>query len=217
MATVETILPPQHFVLSGVRWEAYRELRDAPENEHARMTYDRGDLEIMSLSRRHERLADFIGRLVHVWTEESGIEIESCRSMTMQREDLQRGFEADNCYYVANVHLVRGKEELDFSVDPPPDLAIEIEVSRKAINKMAIYAAFGVPEVWRYDGQALQAYVLTEEGQYRAQSRSNCFPHLPLAEVERLLGQLNEAGETSLVKSFRAWVQARAATSGNSR
>lgn len=83
-------------------------------------------------------------------------------------------------------------------------------VSHKAINKMAIYAAFGVPEVWRYDGQTLQACILTENGRYQAQSHSGCFPQLPLAEVERLLAQLNEAGETALVKSFRTWVQARA-------
>jgi Uma2 family endonuclease len=148
--------------------------------------------------------------LIHVWTEEFGIEIESCGSMTMQREDLQRGFEADNCYYLLHLSLVRGKEELDFLVDPPPDLAIEIEVSRKAINKMAIYATFGVPEVWRYDGQTLQVHILTQQGRYQVQSRSACFPQLPLSEVERLLAQLSEAGETALVKSFRTWVQARA-------
>ena len=210
MATVETPRPPERFLLSGVRWQTYLELRDLPENEHARMTYDRGDLEIMSLSRRHERFARLIERLVHVWTEERGIEIESCGSMTMQREDLQQGFEPDNCYYVSHLPLVRGKEELDFSVDPPPDLAIEIEVSRKAVKKLPIYAAFGVPEVWRYDGQTLQAHVLSAEGRYEVQSQSNCFPEFPLPEVERLLSQLSEAGETALAKSFRTWVQSRA-------
>jgi Uma2 family endonuclease len=208
MVTVETPRPPERFLLSGVRWQTYRELRDLPENERARMTYDGGDLEIRSPSRRHEHYARLIERLIHVWTEELGIEIQSCGSMTMQRDDLQRGFEPDNCYYVSHLGLVRGKEELDFSVDPTPDLAIEIEVSRKAINKMAIYAAFGVPEVWRYDGQTLQAHVLVE-GRYQVQSRSDCFPEFPFSEVERLLARLSEAGETALVKSFRAWVQSR--------
>jgi Uma2 family endonuclease len=208
MATVETTNRPASRVLHGVSWDAYVEMSDLPENEHARMTYDRGDLEIMTVSRQHERYARFIEALIYIWTEERGIAIDSCGSMTIRREDRLRGFEPDNCYYIAHEPDVRGKDELDFSVDPPPDLIIEIEISRKAIGKMPIYAAVGVPEVWRYDGQNLHVHVLDDAGKYRRATESNCLPRFPIAEVERLLGRLKEEERLELVKSFRASVRA---------
>jgi Uma2 family endonuclease len=212
MATVETApapeRAPQRFVLHGVSWQTYLELSDSAENEHVRMTYDRGELELMTLSRQHEQYASFLEYLIRVWAEETGTTMGACRSMTIRRQDLDRGFEPDNCYYLSHAAMVRGKKELDFTVDPPPDLAVEIEVSRKAIGKLPMYAAFGVPEVWRYDGRMLQAYLLADDGQYRRSPQSGCFPQLPFTEVEQLLARLSEADETELAKSFRASARA---------
>ena len=94
-----------------------------------------------------------IGLLLHAWTLERDIDIQSCRTVTFKREDLQRGLEPDNCYYVANEARVRSKTELDLTLDPPPDLAIEIDLGGGRMRKLAIYAAFGVPEVWWFDGR----------------------------------------------------------------
>ncbi len=156
MSTVENIPLEQRFLLHGVSWRIYQDLRDAPENEHVRMTYQGGDLEMMAPSKSHEQYASLIDRLLHVWTLERGIDIQSCRTMTCKREDLRRGFEPDNCYYVANEALVRNHPELDLTVDPPPDLAVEVDLSGKGRDKLAVYAAFGVPEVWWFDGRRLQ-------------------------------------------------------------
>jgi Uma2 family endonuclease len=198
--------PVEHCVLHGIPWHLYWELRELPENESLRMTYDRGKLEVMTLSRRHERYARLIERLIYVWSDEQGIAIESCGSMTIRREDLERGFEPDNCYYIAHEPLLREREELDFAVDPPPDLAVEVEVSRAAVGKMPIYAAFGVPELWRYDGQKLQMFTLSGE-QYQRAAQSQAIVGFPATKAEACLAELGTAGTTQLAREFREWVR----------
>jgi Uma2 family endonuclease len=204
MATAEA----ERFVLYGVTWDAYVALRDAPENYHVRMTYDRGTLEMMSPSRRHERIAVLLELLLHVWCDESDIAMSPCRTMTLRRKDVKRGLEPDNCYYVQHESQMRAKEDLDLDTDPPPDLAIEVAVSREALGKLRIYSALGVPEVWHCDGRKLVVYLLGAGGNYQQQGDSAAFPGFPLAEAERVLGRLGTIDETSLVRSFRGWVRA---------
>jgi Uma2 family endonuclease len=194
-------------LLHGIPWETYRALRDLPQSRNVRMTYDRGELEMMSPSKRHERYAHLIGRFIEAWTEELHIEIESCRSVTFRREDLERGFEPDNCYYIQNEPLVWQKLELDLSVDPPPDLAIEVDLSGEAMKKMPLCAAFGVPEAWRYDGRTLQVFALGPDGTYQARYSSASLPRLPVLEIQRLLARLGVMHENALVRSFRTWVR----------
>lgn len=161
----------------------------------------------MSPSQLHEQYCNFIGRLVDVWTEELNIDIKSCRTMTCKREDLDRGFEPDNCYYVRHERRMRRRTKLDLTIDPPPDLAIEVEVSRPAIDKMPIYAAFGVPELWRFDGRSLQVFELGAAGEYEPRNGSVCFPQFPVARAVKVLRNLNTASETALVRSFRDCVR----------
>ena len=207
MATVENVQAEQQFVLHGISWQTYLALRESPENEHVRMTYEGGELKMMSPSKTHEQYACLIGRLVEAWTEEMGIDIQSCRTVTFKREDLERGLEPDNCYYVANERLARSKRELDLAVDPPPDLAIEIDLGGEMKGKLPMYAAFGVPEVWTFDGRTLQVYVLGADGHYEQRTSSKTFPGLPPAEIEGVLHKLGTASETALVRSFRQWIQ----------
>lgn len=207
MATVECVQAEQRFRLHGVSWQTYLELRESPENEHVRIAYDRGELEMMSPSKTHEQYASLIGRLLDVWTLEWDIDIQSCRTVTFKRVDLQRGLEPDNCYYVANEPMVRSATELDLSVDPPPDLAIEIDLSDGAMDKLTMYAAFGVPEVWRFDGRTLRVFVLGEGGRYQPCPYSVSFPNLPPAEIEKVLAKLGTASETALVRSFSNWAR----------
>ena len=207
MATVENVQAEQQFVLYGVPWQTYLELRESPENEHVRMTYQRGELRMMSPSKTHEQYASLIARLIEAWTEEMNVDIQSCRTVTFKREDLQRGLEPDNCYYVANELLVRSKTDLDLVVDPPPDLAIEIDLTGDMLDKLAIYAAFRVPEVWRFDGRNLSIFGLGADGRYQQRTSSLSFPNLPPAEIEGVLDKLGTASETALVRSFREWVR----------
>lgn len=191
--------------LHGVPWRSYLDLRNSPETGRQPMTYDRGELEIISLTWRHQRFVSVLGRLIDIWTEEQEIESASCGSMTMQREDLQRGFEPDRCYYIARAPLVRAKEELNFTTDPPPDLAIEVDVMQRTIEKAPLYAAFGVPELWRYDGRQLHVFSLHGE-QYRRATHSQSLPNFPVAEAEAVLAKLGTASDTQLAREFRKWV-----------
>lgn len=209
MAIAESIYKEQRFLLPGVAWQTYLALREQSENEHVRMTYDRGVLEMMTPSKRHEQFGYLIGRLIDIWTEELEIDVQSCRTVTFRREDLQRSLEPDNCYYIAHEPLVRDKAELDLSTDPPPDLAVEIDLGASITDKMPLYAAFKVPEVWRYDGQKLQFYVLDTQGNYLASQFSYNFPQLPQAEIEKVLQKVGSTSDTALVRSFRKWVRTK--------
>ncbi len=207
MAIAEQALSGQRVVLHGVPWATYVALRDVPQSRNVRMTYNRGELEMISPSKRHEVCAHLLGRLIEAWSEELHIDIQSCRAMTCRREDLERGFEPDNSYYVKHEPQVWQKMELDLSVDPPPDLAIEIDLSGETFKKMPLCAAFGVPELWRYDGQTLEVYELNSAGQYEPRPSSASFPRLPLSEVQRLMGQVGDVRENMLIRSFRTWIR----------
>ncbi len=206
----DTFLPADSdgsIVLHGISWKMYRKLRRMRENYKLRMTYDRGELEIMSPSRVHEVLAALLGTLIDVWALELDVPIAGCRTMTIRRADLDRGFEPDNCYYVQHERQVREENEIDFSVDPPPDLAIAVEISHKLSKKMNIYAAFGVPELWHCRGRKLRVYELAADGRYVPRDTSICFPKLPIARIEELLQQFGTVSRTTLVRSFRDWVR----------
>jgi len=194
-------------VLHEVSWKLYRKLRKMPENRHIRMTYDRGELEIMSPSRVHESIALLLGSLIDVWAIELDVAVAGCRTMTIRRADLKRGFEPDNCYYVQHEPQMRDEKKIDFKTDPPPDLAIEVEVSRKLLKKAGIYASFGVPELWFWSGSTLKVLELSPEGEYIPRETSICFPTFPIAKAEDIVRQLGTVHETDLILSFRDWVR----------
>src|SRR5437867_152246 len=136
----------QRVVLHNVTWDTYERLlaehagRSAP-----RLTYDRGELEVMSPLPEHERLNRAIQLLVPLVAAEIGVKVYSLGSTTFRREDAQRGFEPDSCFYVQNLAAARGKRALDLAVDPPPDLMVEIDITSPSLPKLPIYAAFRVP------------------------------------------------------------------------
>jgi len=194
-------------VLHAVSWETYRALREMPENQNIRMTYDQGELEIMSPSRAHEALAELLGMLIEVWSLELDVGIAPCGTMTISRADLDRGFEPDKCYYVQHEPQMRDEEEIDFTVNPPPDLAIEVEISHALSKEMKIYAAFGVPELWHCRGRKLKVYELAAGGNYVLRDTSICFPNLSIAKIEEIVRQLGAVRRTTLLRSFRDWIR----------
>ncbi len=194
-------------VLHNISWKMYRRLRRMPENRNIRMTYDRGELEFMSPSAEHEGYASLIGDLIKEWALGRRIPIRSCRTLTIRRSLLERGFEPDNCYYIQHEPQMWNKMKINFKSDPPPDLAVEVEVTRKLLDKMAIYAEFRVPELWLWRGGELKVYTLSADGKYSPNEGSNCFPDFPFAKVRDIVRQLCEAHEADLILSFRDWVR----------
>ncbi len=192
-------------VLEGVEWETYVALADQRRGSVPRMSYDNGVLEMMSPKREHENIGCLIGRMIETYSEVKNIEIISVASVTVKRSDLSKAFEADESYYVRNAGHLLAKKELDFSIDPAPDLVVEVEMTSSAINKMQLFAAMGVLEVWRHDGHRLQIAELVD-GVYQPVPSSLQLPGLTAAQVDEVLSQRNTTGETKLIQDFRARV-----------
>jgi Uma2 family endonuclease len=127
--------------------------------------------------------------------------------MTIRREDLARGLESDNCFYLANWPRIRGRKVFDFTTDPPPDLALEIDVTHRSLDRLPIYAALRVPEVWRFTGAALLGYLLNADGSYTEVEFSPTFPFLRLADVVPFLRRVFDEDDTTLTESFREWLR----------
>jgi len=201
--------PAQHAVLHGISFETYERLLDELADRQVRLTYDSGVLEIMSPSHRHERIKCWIRRLIDAMAEELRIEIMFGGSTTWRRRDLDKGLEPDECYWVQNEAKVRGRLDVDLSVDPPPDLAIEVDVHARSLDRMLIYGALGIPEVWRCRDGRITVHLLQADGSYRASEASVCFPRLPMTELARWLARACswKQGLTSFVLEFRQWVR----------
>lgn len=199
----------QRFLLRGVDWDTYRKISEALTGRHVRLTYSRGTLEFMTISPLHAILSRLLFQLIVVLAEEMKLPRRSCGDMTCDRAGLERGLEPDECFYLANEPLVRNKEQIDLDNDPPPDLAVEVDISRSSRTRMNVYGALGVPEVWRYEGETLIIHQLQSGGQYAPAERSRYFPFLSGSDVVRFLKQRTQLDEDSLVRSFREWVRER--------
>jgi len=172
--------PPEKLILTGISWETYQRLLTEHEGRNSpRFTFDRGELEITVITFEHEELNRLLHDLFTIIADEYGLDFVNAGSTTFRREDLSRGFEPDTCFYIENASRVRGRKKLDLPNDPPPELVIEVDITRSSVDKMAIYAAMGIREVWRHDGKALQIFALLGEG-YAHRGKSDVLS--PLAE-----------------------------------
>ncbi|MCH7988587.1 MAG: Uma2 family endonuclease [Planctomycetes bacterium] len=207
MSTVEQLTTEQRFVLRDADWQTYQSMLATVGDRPIRVTYNRGSLEIMSPSGLHERLKKLLDRLLIVLSEELDIPFRSQGSTTFNKESLDRGLEPDECYYIQNESKIRGRDEVDLSVDPPPDLAVEIDITSSSIDRLEIYAALGVPEVWRYDGKVLQVYELGSDGCYIVVNHSIAFPSIPLEKITDHLNRRNETDELTWTRMFREWIR----------
>ena len=194
-------------LLSGVSYSTYEALVKEIESSGTRLTYDRGYLEIVSPSRKHDRVSRLLGRMIGAVTEELDIPISSGGSTTLKLALKERGVEPDECYYVANEPRMRGHDNYDPAVDPPPDLVIEVDISRNSLNKFNIYADFGVPEIWTYEDDEVRVYRLQDDHSYALQDHSPTFPFLPLESLEGFLERRNATDETTWIRSFRKWAR----------
>jgi Uma2 family endonuclease len=214
MATIDeskprTLEPEQRVVLCGIGWEGYETvLRLVDDRCRVRLTYDRGDLEIISPSLEHEEYGELLGLLIMFVTGELHIPCRMAGSTTWRKQIKDKGLEPDKCFYLASFPRVRGKKTIDLDVDPPPDLAIEVEISRSALDRMGIYAAIGVPEVWRWDVEALHVAQLQADGTYAEVPVSPSLPFLPPDEVVRWLRLAEEIEDHSeWGRRLREWVR----------
>lgn len=199
----------QLLVLHHVSYASYVAMADAiMDRPNVRFTYDRGALEIMTLSPEHERLKYLLGRLIDTLAEELNVRIGGFGSTTYRRQEAERGLEPDQCYYMTNLHRVRRKTRIDLAVDPPPDLAIEIDVTNSSVDRLEVYAGLNIPEVWRWMGESISVFRLNPAGGYDEGATSSAFvPELPVADLVRFVRIGESEDDTEMVRAFRAWVR----------
>ena len=201
-----TIPPGDSILLNKVTWSQYEQiLAELGEYRPTKVSYSKGLLEIMTPLFSHENAKVVIGDFVKILLEELNLDYEPAGSTTFKNEKMQQGVEPDESFYIANCQRIRGKERIDLTIDPPPDLAIEIDITNR--TKFSNYLLLGVPELWRYDGKKLQINVLVE-GQYVESALSNLFPNFDIKDkIPELLQRSKEIGSAKIRKVFREWVK----------
>ncbi len=193
--------PTSRIVMRGVSWQTYKTLMSEVGDDRAwRIAYDHGVLEIRMPLKEHEEPKGLLESFVEAIADE-GIEVRKLGALTLDREDLTRAVEPDSCFYIQNEAVVRGRK-INLPEDPPPDLAIESDYTSSSVNKQALYAALGVPELWRYTKKTLLVYGRVEGG-YELCERSLAFPCLPVAEVANFIEKSRTIGQRSAVRLFR--------------
>ncbi|MDZ8236272.1 MAG: Uma2 family endonuclease [Nostoc sp. ChiQUE01a] len=207
--TSNTLIQPIEIIhLSGISWQTYENLlTELSANRRLRLTYNRGTLEIMVPSPEHESCKKVLGRFVETLAEELEVNIQPLGSTTFKRPELS-GAEPDECFYIKNIELIKGKKRINLQLDPPPDLVVEIDITSSSKNRFEVYGDMGVPEIWRYDGNDFTINVLHNQ-RYISVEQSLAFPNMPLKEISNFLEQAGEKDYLELVKEFRQWVKSQ--------
>jgi Uma2 family endonuclease len=212
-------------LLENISWQTFKAmLADIGSSRNTRLAYENGVLEIMAPDMPHENSNRVIEGFIGVLCEELQLEIKRTGSLTLTRDDLQRGGEPDSSYYIQNEYRVRNKEKIDLNIDPPPsgfavahggnpqdravspDLVLEVEYTKPKVDKFKIYAAIGIPEFWRFNGSVLRIYILND-GQYIEVEQSPTFAQVAVKEIPRFIQETRINGEMVTTRAFRAWVK----------
>ena len=193
--------------IDDVPWEEYEQLlAGLGEGYAVRIFYDQGRMEIMGPAYMHEKPKGVIHRLVDALSDELDIDVESLGSTTLKVEMRAKGAEPDDCFYIQNAPLVIGKDDLNLEHDPPPDLVVEVDRTSASLNKFAIYAGPGVPEIWRLVGKTVHIYLLVGD-HYEESATSRTFPFLSAQTLSEFVAKGLAEGERKAARAFRAWVR----------
>jgi Uma2 family endonuclease len=204
---IERITPERPLILPNVTWDEYEELLEqVGEPAGLRISYDEGRLKVMSLSAEHEKYARFIEKMMTAMSLRLRLVILSFGSATMKKRRAEKGNEPDACFYVQTAPAIGNRIQLDFAIDPPPDIAVEVDVHHDSDDKFAIYAGLGVPEIWLFDRTKLTIYLL-QNGQYVESDRSRDLPMLSSRVLTDFLRRLPVEGEFQALLAFDEWLQ----------
>ena len=205
----QIIIPPgQQILMTDLSWKMYEQILTAYENQSgSRINYSQGLLEIMVPLPEHEVDKVIISDLIKILLEELDQDFWSLGATTFRSKKMQRGLEADDCFYIENETAIRGKKRIDLDVDPPPDLALVIDITAR--TRFDIYQMLEVKELWRFDGIGLEINVL-EAGKYVQVEESPHFVGFPLQEViPEYLERSKAEGRNKIMKAFRRWVRTK--------
>ena len=206
--TTTLLAPPDEIIrLSGISWTTYETLLEELSDRRLRLTYNRGNLEIMAPSPEHELNKRVLGRFIETIAEELEISIYPLGSTTFKQPKLS-GAEPDECFYIRNIAAVMGKKRLNMEEDPAPDLIVEIDITSSSPNRLQVYADLGVGEVWIYNGESLAIQQL-QNGTYITTQTSQFFASLSIPDIASWLQRSTTMDYLALVKAFRGWVRSQ--------
>ncbi len=194
-------------VINNVDWETFNQWLDETMDTRRlpRISYSQGKLEFMVPGLEHEDDRSIIGDLVKILLEEKDIEFRAIASTTLRNSKAKKAVEADECFYIQNELAIRGKKKIHLDFDPPPDLAIEIDITHR--SHFDNYEKLGIPELWRFNGTEL-LILLLENGNYVESEISRQFPHLPIKQIiPQYLEKSKQDGRNKTMKAFRQWLK----------
>jgi Uma2 family endonuclease len=193
--------------LRNISWQEYETLLESLSGASGlRVSYDQGTLQIVTLSPEHESYCRLIEKLVDRLSARLRIRVLSFGSSTMKRMERGKGTEPDACFYVQSAGAIGNKIHLDFATDPPPDVVVEVDVAHDSLAKLDSYAALGVPEIWRYDGNALTIYRL-DSGKYSNIESSLALPMLTASILTRFLNLSRQKDQYDVLLAFEEWLE----------
>ncbi len=198
-----------HMIFSNISWQQYEQLVDIFSEQHVDLTYDDGRMEMRMPLPEHERAAEIINYIIAFLAHFLDIKFDALGSTTFRSSKLHQGLEPDKCFYLHNLDTIRSKKRLDLAIDPPPDLAIEIEVSSSLIPRIPIYASLGIPELWRYDGEKLTIETLHSAGHYTAAKRSSAFPGITATKLMEWIELGKTQGHSPMLHAVEQWCKTK--------
>ena len=195
----------KRLLFRALTWQSYQNLRATlGPNRNIRFTYVQGILEATMPLEIHEFSARLIEKFIWILVVELGLKIKTMGSTTLDRESLDRAAEPDNAYYIQNQPVVAGRD-VDLNQDPPPDLVVEVDITHTDIDKLQLYAAMGVPEFWRYNGEVWRIYCLQNQG-YQEAEVSPTFPQVPKIKLYEFLSMARQ-DEVEAEQRLRTWLR----------
>jgi Uma2 family endonuclease len=206
---VAAAVAEQRVFLSEVSWRTFQLLEREASHSRGRLAYDRGLLEIMAPSYEHDVISRLLALLIYALTDELSLPMQAAGSTTLERFDQQVAVQPDECFFIGAQATRIDRRELDLTRDPPPDLVVEVDISRSSRSRLQIYAAISIPEVWRWNGRELEFLIRQKDGSYAARATSALFPRVAAGDLTIFLQRRHAEDHNAIVRAFRAWVRKR--------
>ncbi len=195
-------------ILSNVAWKTYRQIVEETMDKlvNPRFFYDEGDFLIMSVSPEHEYYNRIIASLMDILAEQFEKNWIALGSTTYTKDDIEKGFEPDSCFYFANEEKIRGVKRINMSVHPAPDLIVEVDITSLSTFRQHIFAAFGVPEIWRFDGEQIEILKL-ENKKYIAVENSLSLPKVTPKVLTEFIKESQTLSRLEWIAKIRDWAK----------
>ncbi|NER47950.1 MAG: Uma2 family endonuclease [Symploca sp. SIO1A3] len=195
----------KRFLFRSLDWQRYQMLRETlSRDRNIRFIYMQGTLEVTMPLEIHEFSARLIEKFIWILVVELGMKVKTMGSTTLDKEELDKSAEPDDAYYIQNQPLVAGRD-VDLERDPPPDLVVEVDITHTDINKLQLYAALGIPEFWRYNGEVWRIYTL-HDGEYQEVEVSPTFSLVPKVKLYEFLATARQ-DEVEAELVLREWLR----------